>query len=406
MTTETGYHSIREVVDFHDQLKASAGIEPINIRISYPGRAPQYGPLEELQREIRNKVKGHEDEIDKEVQVKRIADFFGLTGHVELLPSAGDALGLALQYFTKAGDQVLLPEPAYAFDNWVKSLADGTRTVSRIGHGLQTLETLTNNGSKKRTFIIETPRRNSFLEHDNIVYSLLAKSANRDSLVIYDGVNSFYGVDTVVQRGKDGNKLLRYTGPIADRSIRIDGTSKLFHEGFQNLAIAQISDALYKEDPEKYERFKEFITRTTYNTRTKTDVYVMAELLNDKKFGYYLGSIKALARENSLYVKDALKDIAGVEFDGPNVFIEVDKTDFGESPEFIADYLREYYGIHAMNSYQYFTQSYNLPTFIRLPMMMDRSKLEKIVITLRKKLLAIQSTPRIPMERTNEEIYF
>lgn len=403
MIIETGV-SFRDTIDFHNNLKLTVAPDILDIRISYPDRVPLYGPMEELEREIRRKVMGHEKEIVREREVQRIADFFDVYGHIVLLPSAGAALGIALHYFTKAGDEVVLPEPAYVFDNFVTCLADGTRTISRIGVGSHGLEPLTERGSKRRTFITELPRFSDALEYKDNDLRLLAKEANRDSLVIYDGVNSFYDFATVAKRGEDGNKLLRYNSPFADRSIRIDGTSKLFHEGFPNLAIAQISDALYAEDPENYEKFKDFIKRTSYNTRTNTDLYVMAELLHHKKFPSFLGSLKALARENSHYVKDSLKDISEVKFDGLNVFIEVYKGDFGEEPKFIADYLKKYYGIDALNSYQYFTKSYDLPTYIRLPIIKDRAELEKIVSKLRKKLMAIQSTPRIPIERTDEEI--
>lgn len=374
------HHETLRLLHDYNELRWSAAQKRLDIRISYPDRVLPHEPMEEIEREARSRVRGHEKEVNRDEQVKRIADFFGMRDHFLVLPSAGAGLETVLQYFTKTDDNVYLPEPAYLFDNFVMSLANGKRNVSRIEK--QELENLSRSGSKSNTFIVETPRRSDFLEHDDIVYRMLAGETNRDSLVIYDAVNSFYGVDTVVEKGTDGNRLVRKSYPVADKAIRIEGTSKVFPEGFHNLAIVEISDALYAEDPERYKRYKEAITRMGYNTPTNTDLYVMAEILHSKKFPVFLGYLKALARENSRYVQKAFEN-KSVLWDGINVFIEIGTDNCGVSPKSIVDDFKNF-GINVLHSNQFYNQgSPDGKNYIRLPIIKDKSDLETVVDKLR-----------------------
>lgn len=373
----------------HELAALAAAREKLDVKIAYPAMTALHRPLYEYAMRVRESTSGQERTIDRDEQVRRIASFFGLDGNVVLIHSAGAGLVSTLQYFTDVGQTVVLPEPAYLFESFVRCLADGMRHVSRVGTGgKQGLEALARelNGSAA---IIETPRNQAFTNHSISVYRALTEGGD---VVIYDGVNSFYDEDTTVRREADGNRLHRRLFPIADRAVRIDGTSKLFPGVFPNLALVEISDAVYTA--KNGARYKEAITRQDFRTPSNTDLFVMAEILNSEMFPGFLEAIKSLTRENFLYVKSFLENTLGrigtVEYDGPHAFIRFSHGD-GESP----DYTLRRYGIEALHSYQYCTHTQNEGVFIRLPIVMDRSDLEPIANELREKLRIMCEAARI-----------
>lgn len=379
------------------QIRRITGAEipdPLDISISYPRYIEWlHGPLADIVQKARSEVDYMH--IDRQKQIERIAGFYALSEPtIFTVPSAGEALHTVLQYFTDCGDQIVIPEGSYGrFPLFVESLAGGTRNVRWVDEG--DLIRLADQPEHHRPTIalMEEPRGSTLFDPSPQECSLI-RAARPFRVVIYDSVNWGFGTYASVLRKGNENRIQWREFPQADARIRVVSTSKLLPaEAFPNVGMIAIHDDV---DPEAVAQLSKAIQRKHYQSPSTTDLYVMAEILHSQHFPVFLHSIRQLAGLNAQLAGKRLKKEQVVP-DGGNIYVSVYLEGHHSTKEGIEQYLNEF-GIHAYHSDLSSKSVDTYHTRIRVPLIMNPSDFEKILVELEQRLELIRAMVRYRQE--------
>lgn len=368
--------------------------ESLDAKISYPQFIPELmGPLHKVVTKARERA--IKIEVDRDDEIGRITRFLGFTEGLKFAtPSAGEAIHTVLNYFSHPGNEVIIPDGSYArFPDFVESLPEA-RVVRWVDtHELRELLSQNPDESNKRVVLIEDSRTPAFAKPDLTAYKLVA-TLGTFRTVVYDCVNFVFNEDIDVQKVNEENRLHRKDDrslPQSKKRIRVVSLSKALpiEKGmFPNVGIIAVSNAVELAD---LEQFKKGMPRKHSQTPPDSELFAMAELLHSSLFPQYIKDLRAFARNNFEYFRDALK--TQVVHDGLNAFIRIDLQDFETNPENIGRLL-ESFGLQVLYSQLYFRKARShTETWIRIPLVIKDRK-EKLA-QLEKKIKLIEELGRL-----------